>query len=242
MFYSVVFDMESIQSHENLPRLRNVKSNGTCSGIANNDFFEERGILSVNQFDSGGSLGQQTRWFWCISKGFPKSMQVACPLQVLLTRCRMLEPYINCVYKDLTGIYWSELEFISKTGNWEQLSERGVPLCFLFEVELILFFLILFYHFFMLVAEVCLYVELEVFDGGGSGGGPCSLGSSKKGRVLTNSAVLTGCSHRSSGHRSVGFSEHLKMCRIVCCSNLQHGQLLMPDSPTQCLQLLREWQ
>ena len=87
----------------------------------------------------------------------------------------------------------------------------------------------------MIVAEASLYVELEVFDEGGSGSGPGSSGSSKGGRILTNSVVPTDRGHKSSGGRSVGWREHLKMCRIVCSSNSQHGQLLLSDSLTQCL-------
>ena len=56
----------------------------------------------------------------------------------------------------------------------------------------------------IIVAEVSLYMKLGLLDGGGPGGCPGSAGSSKKGRVLKNSATRTGRSHKSSSRRSVG--------------------------------------
>ena len=97
--------------------------------------------------------------------------------------------------------------------------------------------LILLVSYFFVIA----YVELEVLDGGGCGGGPGSSGSSKKGRVLRNFVALVERSQIFSVHKSVGYSGGLKICRTVCFTHPQHGQILLSDNPTRFLNSLREW-
>ena len=72
-------------------------------------------------------------------------------------------------------------------------------------------------------ADTPLYVGSGLLGGGGSG----SSGRSRKGRVLRNSRVLTGRSHKSIGSRSVGRSSQSKTCHTECFSRLQHGQMFV---------------
>ena len=94
----------------------------------------------------------------------------------------------------------------------------------------------------IIVADAPLYVWSGLQDGGGSGASADSSDSSKKGRVLRISAVLTRRSHKSTDCRSVGCPSHSKTCCTLCSSHLQHGEMLVSFCPTRYLKSLTKRQ